>query len=331
VHHFAWSSDPAYIHEQGTVQRGGDEEETIAIHVLYLPTDSSWDDGVALERTQVALRWLQGLWGPYLWPQLTNLHRIEGGGTEFPMLIMDGSASEGLILHEAGHQYLHGMLANNEWREGWLDEGFQSFVDGWALEERGQSGVWASSMQAIRTLEAAGRSQPITTPGAEFSDPEVYSRMTYTKPALVLRMLRGLVGEDAMRAILQEFFRRHALTHVDEGDFRSVVRDVTGTDYGWFFDQWLHTTATLDYSIASAGSERGADGRWRTRVTIRREGEAWMPVTIQVGAERRELTGPGREQVAEFITAGRPTEVVVDPEGLILDVEPANNRLDVEQ
>jgi hypothetical protein len=186
-------------------------------------------------------------------------------------------------------------------------------------------------MQAIRTLEAAGRSQPIATPGAEFSDPEVYSRMTYTKPALVLRMLRGLVGEDAMRAILQEFFRRHALTHVDEGDFRSVVRDVTGTDYGWFFDQWLHTTATLDYSIASAGSERGADGRWRTRVTIRREGEAWMPVTIQVGAERRELTGPGREQVAEFITAGRPTEVVVDPEGLILDVEPANNRLDVEQ
>jgi hypothetical protein len=56
-----------------------------------------------------------------------------------------------------------------------------------------------------------------------------------------------------------------------------------------------------------------------------------MPVTVQVGAERRELTGPGREQVAEFITGGRPTEVVVDPEGLILDAEPANNRLDIEQ
>jgi hypothetical protein len=270
--------------------------------------------------------WLQELWGPYLWPQLTNLHRIESGGTEFPMLVMNGSASQGLILHEAGHQYLHGMLANNEWQEGWLDEGFQSFIDDWAAEERGAEDVWASSLRAIRQLRAAGRIEPIATPGAEFADPTVYSQMTYTKPSLVLRMLREMVGEETMREILREYFQRHALTHVTEEDLREVVREVAGRNYDWFFDQWLHSTAWLDYSVEEAMTERLEDGRWRTTAAVRREGDAWMPVTVQVGSEIRELTGPDREQRVEVVTAERPEAVVVDPESVLLDIEPANNR-----
>lgn len=326
VHHFAWSADPDYVYEGGQVERIGGDGGSIALHVLYLPADTSWDDGVALERTQRALTWLQELWGPYLWPQLTNLHRIESGGTEFPMLLMDGSASEGLILHEAGHQYLHGMLANNEWREGWMDEGFQSFVDDWAAEERAGAAVWEGSMRAVRQLEAAGRSQPIALPGAEFADPTAYSLLTYTKPSLVLRMLRELVGEDTMREILREYFRRHALSHVSEEDLRQAVRDVTGEDYDWFFDQWIHSTATLDYSVAAASTEPADNSRWRTRVTVRREGDAWMPVTVRVGAETRVLTGREAEQVVVVETTVRPQEVVVDPDGVLLDMDPANNR-----
>ncbi len=326
VHHFAWSANPRFLYEQGAVPRVGESSDDIVIRVLYLPEDTAWDDGVALRRTEEALLWLQDLWGPYLWPQLTNLHRIEGGGTEFPMMMMNGSASAGLIVHEGGHQYLHGMLANNEWREGWLDEGFQSFVDSWWAEEQGNAEVWERSMASLRELEAAGRSEPIATPGAEFPDPTVYSMMTYTKPAVVLYMLRELVGHDTMREILREYFRRHALSHVTEADLRAVVHEVSGRSYDWFFEQWLHTNATLDYSVIDASSERLGDGRWQTRATIRREGEAWMPVVVEVAGERRELTGPGREQVVEIVTRDRPSEVVVDPDGVLLDMNPDNNR-----
>lgn len=326
VHHFAWSTNPRFLYEQGAVRRTDEAGEEIIIRVLYLPEDTAWANGVALRRTQEALAWLQDLWGPYLWPQLTNLHRIESGGTEFPMMMMNGSASAGLIVHEGGHQYLHGMLANNEWKEGWLDEGFQSFIDDWWAEEQGDSEVWERSMDALRRLEAAGRSQPIATPSAEFSDPTVYSMMTYTKPAVVLRMLRELVGHEVMREILREYYRRHALSHVTEADLRAVVRDVSGRDYGWFFDQWVHRDATLDYSVAEARTERLADGRWRTRAVIRRDGEAWMPVIVEVAGEQRELTGPGREQVVEFVTRERPREVLVDPDRVLLDMQPGNNR-----
>src|SRR2546426_5661700 len=54
-------------------------------------------------RTVTALAWLDSLFGTYQWPQLTNVHRIEGGGTEFPMMIMDGSASLGLIVRSEEH------------------------------------------------------------------------------------------------------------------------------------------------------------------------------------------------------------------------------------
>src|SRR5690606_32219590 len=106
VHNFAWSTSPDYIYEGGRWR-------DLAVHVLYQPGDTSWDRGQALERTRIALAWLDSIYGEFAWPQITNVHRIEPGGTEFPMMVMDGSASLGLILHEVGHNYTMGILANN--------------------------------------------------------------------------------------------------------------------------------------------------------------------------------------------------------------------------
>ena len=104
VHHFAMSLNPAYRYEGGHF---GD----VAVHVLYQPGDEkTWGGGIAVERTQTALAWLDRLYGPFGWPQITNVHRIEGGGTEFPMMIHDGSADQGLIVHEAGgYVYMDGQ------------------------------------------------------------------------------------------------------------------------------------------------------------------------------------------------------------------------------
>ena len=328
VHHFAWSANPEYIYEGGDVPRVGDAADAapIAIHVLYQPGDTAWDEGVVVERTENALRWLQGMFGPYPWPQLTNVHRIEGGGTEFPMLVMDGSESEGLIVHEATHQYLHGILGNNEWREGWLDEGFTSFMTNWYFEEQGAEDVWTRSVERAAELERAGQTQPISTPGHEFADFATYGAMTYTKPSVVFRMLRETVGEDTMREILRSYFERYKLGHVDEQDFREVVNEVTGEDYDWFFDQWLHTTDKLDYGIASARTERLPGGEWQTRVEVVRTGDAWMPVTLRVGNETRTLDSRERSQTVEVVTPERPEEAVLDPAEVLLDTDPSNDR-----
>ncbi|HLM66391.1 MAG TPA: M1 family aminopeptidase, partial [Longimicrobium sp.] len=331
VHHFAWSADPAYLHDfvvRTIIDEAAGTSSAPGIHVLYLPGDTAWDERVAARRTWEALTWLEGMFGPYPWPQLTNVHRLESGGTEFPMLIMNGSASEGLIVHESTHQYLHGILANNEWREGWMDEGFTSFMTNWYWEMKGDTTVWTRTMQGLARLEAADSLEAIATPGADFSSPRMYGAMTYTRASAVFRMLREYLGEATFREVLRTFYARHRLQHVTGADFQRVAQDVSRQDLDWFFDQWIRRTDRLDYGITSATTQQ-AGGRWRTRVEVVRTGEAWMPVTLRVGDVTRTLESRDRRQTVEVVTSARPAEAVLDPAWVLLDADRSNNRAPV--
>jgi hypothetical protein len=319
VHHFAWSASPRFIYE------GGEHRGTL-VHVLYQPGDTSWDRGVALARTKRALDWLEHTFGPYPWPQLTNLHRIEGGGTEFPMLMMNGSASQGLIVHEAAHQYAHGILANNEWLESWLDEGLASFVTSWYWERvEGIDTIWLRLTGPVEQRERLGATQPIATPAAEFVDFATFGAMTYSKAALVFRMLREHVGEETFLRILRTYYDRFRFRHVRGADFERVAAEVAGEDLAWFFDQWLRTTQRLDYGIADAVTRPGADGGWHTTVEVFRRGEAWMPVVLRIGSEVVRLTGRERLQRIEVRTADRPQRAVLDPDHVLIDYDRSNN------
>lgn len=321
VHHFAWTTSPDYVYENGSY-------DDVAINVLYQPGDTAWDEGVAVRRTAAALAFFDTIFGAFAWPQLTNVHRIENGGTEFPMVIMDGSASEGLIVHETAHQYVHGMLANNEWKAGWLDEGFASFLTSWYFEQKGVDPrqLWSESLELIAMMDRDGLAQPIALPAAEFRDFQTYNRMTYTKASIVLRMLRWLVGDDDFRAALRDYFANYKLRHVREQDLRASMEAFYPEPLNWFFDQWIHTTDTLDYRVGEVTSTPTADGGWETRVEVIREGEIWMPVDLRVGAETRRLESRDRRQVVTIESREQPTEVVLDPDEVLLDVDRSNNR-----
>jgi hypothetical protein len=319
VHHFAWSTSPDYIYEGGHFH-------DIAVHVLYRPGDTGWADGIVVGRTAAALEFFDDIFGPYPWPQITNLHRIEGGGTEFPMLVMNGSPSVGLILHEVGHNYVHGILANNEWREGWLDEGFASYLTNWAHELAGRPVNWERDLQAIRQYERLGLSQPIGLPAAEFRNPQTYGAMTYTKPSLVFRMLHWLMGDEAFRAALRTYYAENMLRHVGEADLRRAVNAAHGEPLDWFFDQWIHTTHTLDYRIGAVRAEQRPDGQWDARVEVIRDGAAWMPVDLDVDGTRVRLTSREPLQHVVVTTDSRPVEAVLDPDNVLIDTDPTNNR-----
>jgi len=339
VHHFAWSADPRYRAEGVTRVVMSDANPSVrglpSIHVLFLPEDTSWSGGKASHATYDALTWLQGKLSPYPYPQLTNLHRLEGGGTEFPMMVMNGSAGPGLIMHESAHQWVHGILGNNEWKEGWLDEGFASFLTNWWYEERAPAaqndsgGVWRGTMQALERGEAAGPTQPIGLRSEDFANPQVYGMMTYTKPSAVLRMLREYLGTPVFERVVREYARRYQFRHVTGEDLRLVAQEVSGQQLGWFWDQWIRRSDRLDYSIASAATRQGADGRWTTTVQVRRAGEAWMPVELRVGDVTRRLDSRQRDQTVTVVTASRPTEAMLDPRWILIDYDRANNRADV--
>jgi len=321
VHHFAFSLNPAYVYEEG---RYGDA----VVRVLYQPQDrGTWGDGQAVGTTVLALAWLDSLYGKYQWPQLTNVHRIEGGGTEFPMMIMDGSASVGLIVHESGHQYTMGQLANNEWREGWLDEGFSDFQEGWFFERHGGPPAYDGLEPDVLGLDLERWSEPVSTVSEHFQDFVIYQEMVYSKAQLFYEQLRYVVGDEVMRQILRTYFARWKLKHVDESAFREVAEAVSHQDLKWLFGEWLHGTPLIDYRLKRVERHHLPDGRWRTAVTIERKGDGRMPVEIgdRDTIYARASGEPVVERIA-FTTARKPKRLMLDPRGRSHDYDMLNNR-----
>jgi hypothetical protein len=342
VHDFALSLNPDYVYEEG---RFG----ATVLRTLYLPEDrATWGGGLVIRRMARLMGWMDTLFGAYPWPQFTALHRIEGGGTEFPMVVMNGGPGEGLIFHEGGHEYLYGILANNEWRDGWLDEGFTSFQSGWHAQlgrraapgaggggagGRGGAATGASrgsggAQLGLLAMDLDGWSQPLSLPAERYSDFSVYNQMIYSKGALFFEMLRYVVGDDAFRRALRLYYARWQLRHVDERALRGAMEAASHQDLSWFFAEWLHGTPLVDYGLRDVRRQRTADG-WRTRIEIERLGDGVMPVDIAVPVGDTVVvvraSGLTAREVVEVLTAVRPGRVELDPARQTMDWNYLNN------
>jgi hypothetical protein len=311
VHHFAMSLNPEYRYEGG--RWGG-----IAVHVLYQPGDEkSWGGGVAVQRTEAALAWLNRTFGTFAYPQLTNVHRIEGGGTEFPMMIMDGSASQGLIVHEGGHNYLMGILANNEWREGWLDEGFTSYQEGLFADATGGHANTAGLERFLLGMQLDGYAEPVSMVSEDYRDFFTYNTSIYDGGELFLRRLQYVIGDSAMQVVLRRYYDEWKLRHVNEDRFRGVAEQVSHQPLGPFFAQQLHDVDLTDYAVGRTSRKHLTDGRWVTRVEVIRKAPRQIPVEVQVAAATDTATvraaGVAEREWVEVTTRGKPEGVTLDP------------------
>lgn len=345
VHHFAWSASPDYLYEGDVYVRPTPAQahfptwDTVSVNVLYKPgDDTTWAGRRALDRTLFAIKWLESIYGPYAYPQVTNVHRLDPGGTEFPMMVMNGGASQGLILHEVGHIYTYGILGNNEWRSGWMDEGLTDYQTDWALGVTPQERVGHpeappripegyrvdaatipstdSSGLNVWHLEILDRSQPIGTNAGDFSEFGIYNEMIYTRAKLMYGQLRDVLGDSTFRAFLRRYYDEWALKHVDERAMRTAAELTSGLDLGWFFNEWVHGTGLMDYGVESYGVAQAGSG-WRTAVRIKRRGELRHPMPIGVRTASGWTIARGDamqdEQVVTISTAERPEEVRLDP------------------
>lgn len=356
VHHFAWSASPDYRYEGGVVVRNVPKQhfqtwDTIWVHVMYKPgDDTTWGGGRALDRTIFAAKWLESIWGPYAYPQISNVHRLDPGGTEFPMMIMDGSASQGLILHEFGHVFTYGILGNNEWRSGWMDEGLTDYQTYWAqnltrpeqasrppIPPRLPEGYRVNALTippydsvglALWKNELLGESQPIGTPAYDFRDFGVYNTMIYDRARLMYSQLRDVLGDSTFRAFMHDYYTRWALKHVDELAMRGSAERVSYKDLGWFFDQWIRGTGLMDYAIGHV--EVHTDGsKYETIARVVRRGELRHPIPVGVhtasGWTFERIVPLADEQDVRIVTSQQPDSVALDPQHLTWDWDWRNN------
>jgi hypothetical protein len=348
IHHFAWTSSPDYVYE------GGMYRDSIPVGALYEPRGAKgWGNGVVIEREKFALAWLESIYGRYVYPMLLGTHRIDGGATEFPGMVMYGSAgpSQSLVLHETGHIYSYGILANNEWASGWMDEGLTSFQTSWALKETAQERAlglgpkdppppagyrghavrppqWQQSEIDQFALVLMGRAEPIGTPGPQFNEFSIYNSMVYDRAEMMYGALRTQLIDGAFEAFLHDYYAMWKLKHVDELAMRKSAERASGKDLGWFFEQWVHRTGLVDYAISGLRTDSGT--HWTERARVEQRGAYRGALRVFFYGDSARLTekwdSTGHAAELTGTTEGaRPPAMWLDPAHVTTDWDSRND------
>lgn len=338
VHDFAWCADPDYVVEETEV--GGTRVLT-----AWRSWNASWADS-ALARTVRTLEWLERLVGPYEWPVLTVADSPTRGGMEYPMLVMNGSADMGLIVHEVSHMWFYGMLANDERDEAWLDEGpAQYFMFRWLDEHGGSRGggrghpgsrsrpagatVWDGVAASVIEYHREGFAEPVATPHHEFRSSG--TAMVYNKSALFFRALRYRVGDEDFHRILRAYFEAWKFRHVDEEALLTIAEEVSGVPLADFFTQWIHSVKDCDY-VMDRFEVRETEEGYEAEVRVKRRGEMIMPIELVFGLEgggsrAERIDGVSRVIETTFRFDARPTSAAINPQNEILDIYLLDNRI----
>ena len=348
VHDFAWITSPTFVYEHGVW--GG-----IDVHVLFNTSVGEKWTKVVRERSERALEWLTDKVGPYPYPQVTVTHAMRGGGMEYPMLVMNGNESEGLILHEIGHIWFYGILANNEVNEPWLDEGFATFQTRSYLENRYppygidfkssnryrkyQQSYWKFNSMSEREqwksigFIISGFNKPIATKSYLSTDYSTYRQNAYTKPSLMLQSLQYMLGEEVFTNAMNVYYQRWKFKHINKKRFQNVFEEVSGEDLDWFFDLWLHTTFYNDYAIRKWKWKRLENEDYEVSLTIVNKGDMFFPLDIDVllsdGEKFRTHWSNHSwrwEDNFTFTVPGKPNKIILDPDNKTLDVNLLNNQ-----
>jgi aminopeptidase N len=149
---------------------------------------------------------------------------------------------DALIAHELAHQWWGDMVGYKDWEHIWLSESFATHAEYlYAIYDLGADEAAFSLYQHKTDYLREARTKfirPVVT--NKWNRPnEMFDRHTYEKGGVVLNMFRELVGETVFKNVLRTFLESHAYSNTTTTDFFDTVRQVTGEDYGWFFDQWL--------------------------------------------------------------------------------------------
>jgi hypothetical protein len=251
--------------------------------------------------TRHALEFYSRLWFPYAFPQLT-LQDGPSAGMEYPMVI---NSNRGAADHEAAHQWWPMVVGNNETWYGWMDEGFNQYMNILSNADAAGRPPVLDGLGQSYGRTSGNEAEPPMMWNANYGGPQFYGFTTYAKTPLMLSALGGIVGDSAVQRAHREWARAWMYKHPSPWDWMFFMSNALQRDLGWFWYYWLFTTESVDGSIQSVTTGGG-----RTTVTVRQEGQMPSPVVLAV---RFKPSGPTIRPMRNAVMRDSLTAIVTYP------------------
>jgi hypothetical protein len=352
VHDFTWAADKNYLHD---VVKG---PNNVDLHFIYKNNAALIPNWKKLQPLMVkVMDFYNNKVGNYPYQQYSFIQGGDGG-MEYAMctLMLGAGEFDGLLgtaAHELGHSWFQHILASNESKHPWMDEGFTTYIEDMAMNELAETKMenpFEGNYKAYYKLIESGKEQTQSTHGDRYDENRVYSIGSYVKGSIFLSQLRYLIGEPMVNATLKKYFNDFKFKHPTPNDIKRSAEKVTGAELDWYLTEWTQTLNTIDYGIKNI-----AENGDTAVVSLERKGRMPMPIDITVeyldGSKEsfyiplrmmvytKENPNPTVQRtVLSDWTWGNPNyeftigrkkndilKITIDPSGLMADVKRSNN------
>jgi len=188
-------------------------------------------------------------------------------------------SSEGLVAHELAHQWWGDLITERTWEHVWLSESFATFSEYlWSRFDKGEDegAVNLLGKKNSYLREAHNRyMRPLVF--NRYNQPwEVMDAHSYPKGATVLQMLRFVMGEEPFFRSLQCFLHKHEFQSVDTHDLMKTIKEVTGQNLDWFFEQWVYKAGHPVFNIGYTWDENAK--KVKLKVVQTQETTKYIPI-----------------------------------------------------
>ena len=333
----AWASSAAFVLDAARINLpSGKTSMAISAYPIESHGGNAWERST--EYTKASVEHYSERWFEYPYPTAIN---VAGNvkGMEYPGVSFCSHASKagglwGVTDHEFGHNWFPMIVGSNERLYGWMDEGFNSFVNDISTKEfnNGEYDPGKMNMHMMALGYVSDDLEPLIT--APDNLVERNMGLQYGKTAMFLWLLReNVLGPKRFDDAFREYIHRWAYKHPAPDDFFRTMEDVSGEDLGWFWRSWVLNNWKLDQAVTNVkyvnnNAENGAI------VTVKNMREIPMPITIEITTEsgkkiRKSLPVEIWKKNIEwsFLVESKEAykKIVVDPDYVYPDVNGNNN------
>lgn len=351
VHDFTWAADTDYIHDTYPGPKD------VTLHFFYKNNPDIIDNWKKLQPiTAQLMEYFNKNIGPYPYKQYSVVHGGDGG-MEYAMLtLITGNRKFGSLVgvtaHELAHSWFQHILATNETKHEWMDEGFTSFISTLAenevLEENKEFPL-AGSYRGYYGLATSGVEMPQATNANRYEHNYAYERAAYSKGAVFLGQLGYIIGQDKLFKTLQTYYDEWKFKHPLPNDLRVIAERISGIQLQWYLTDWTQTTNRIDYAIEAVnGTENGTEIYLERKELMPMPQEVliqfkdgsmalhYIPISLMRGEKENTYDLPWTQEKdwtwanpKYSFTIDQPKKnieaIVLDPSNLMADIDKSNN------